>query len=133
MALVFAGWFLFVHIESIGETMSGSNSGNDDRRLASQDAYKLFLERETWCAVERKKEQDWCRTQRKHHPDQYKSRVLERVNPSEDEPRCTFKVNKSTHRQRRHYADNCTYVVSHFISVRLESTHQLDVLLLDLE
>ncbi|KAJ8309314.1 hypothetical protein KUTeg_014188 [Tegillarca granosa] len=41
------------------------------QRLSSAELTKLGESRETWCAVEWKKEQDWCRTQRSHFPQQF--------------------------------------------------------------
>jgi len=58
--------------------------------------------RETWCAVEMKKEQTFCRTERKHDDKILSSCVFDVQRP-QYEPRCTFAVNAPTHRERRHY------------------------------
>lgn len=72
------------------------------QRLSSAEATKLGESRETWCAVEWKKEQDWCRTQRSHFPQQFQSCVFQEQQPASDN-RCTFAVDAPTHRQRRHF------------------------------
>ncbi|KAK3092862.1 hypothetical protein FSP39_008027 [Pinctada imbricata] len=70
---------------------------------------KLGESRESWCAVEMKKEQAWCRKQRQHFQQQFDSSVFQDHSPGY-EPRCTFEVNAPTHRERRHYADKCKYL-----------------------
>ena len=81
---------------------SGNNGGSG--QLTGTEKYELGFQRESWCAVEMKKEQDWCRATRKHNKDHFTSTVFcpGRV---ESEARCTFQVNKPTHLQRRHYTD----------------------------
>lgn len=80
------------------------------QKLSPQDSLTFGATRESWCAVERKKEQDWCRTTRRHHPEQFSSTVFDIVTDSgvgtaDTEPRCTFQVNMPTHRERRHFSD----------------------------
>ena len=73
------------------------------RQLSPEEYNALGSARETWCAVERQKEQDWCRATRKHYPTLHlKSEVLT-ASGLEKEPRCTWDVNKPTHKERRHY------------------------------
>ena len=73
------------------------------RQLSPEEYNELGSARESWCAVERKKEQDWCRATRKHYPTVHlKSEVLASGEPG-DEPRCTWNVDKPTHKEKRHY------------------------------
>ena len=73
------------------------------RQLSPEEYNELGSARESWCAVERKKEQDWCRATRKHYPTEHlKSEVLTGSAPGE-EPRCTWNVDKPTHKEKRHY------------------------------
>ena len=73
------------------------------RQLSPEEYNELGSARESWCAVERKKEQDWCRATRKHYPTVHlKSEVLTSGAPGE-EPRCTWNVDKPTHKEKRHY------------------------------
>ncbi|CAL1538536.1 unnamed protein product [Lymnaea stagnalis] len=63
--------------------------------------------RETWCAVERMKEEDWCRKQRAHIPryqEEMKSDIFGFcIDTSQNEPRCTFEKPKPRHTERRHF------------------------------
>merc|ERR1711979_78807 len=68
------------------------------------DSKGEFMKRETWCALEMKKEQDWCRAQRKHYGEQFNSTVFAKAKPETDQ-RCTFVVNAQTHREKRHFKD----------------------------
>lgn len=70
--------------------------------LSPAKARELGEQRETWCAVELKKEQSWCRKERKHCEDRFRSTVFDVEKPV-DESRCTFTVDAPTHKQRRHY------------------------------
>ncbi|XP_074662583.1 protein SPATA45 homolog [Tubulanus polymorphus] len=66
--------------------------------------YNLGMSRESWCTVERKKEQDWCRTQKRHHPEKFNtSTVFRQGDPADSEDRCTFTVNAPTHKEKRHF------------------------------
>lgn len=76
------------------------------KQLSKAEMLALGESRESWCAVEMKKEQDWCRKQRQHYPQQFSSTVFEQQVPGY-EPRCTFEVDAPTHRERRHYKDQC--------------------------
>ncbi|XP_076442254.1 protein SPATA45 homolog [Babylonia areolata] len=62
----------------------------------------LGEKRETWCAVERMKEEDWCRKNRRHYDQHLASDMFEESAPVSEE-RCSFEVNAPTHRERRHY------------------------------
>lgn len=70
--------------------------------LSPAEARELGEQRESWCAVEMKKEQSWCRKERKHSDAILASTVFD-VHGTEYEPRCTFQVNAPTHRERRHF------------------------------
>ena len=83
--------------------MSGGNQA-----LSFAEARELGEQRETWCAVEMKKEQSWCRTERKHTDEILKSTVFDFQRP-EFEPRCTFEVNTPTHRERKHFVQHRKY------------------------
>lgn len=85
-------------------------SEDNQRKMSPAAAKTLGAYRETWCAVEMKKEQSWCRKERQHYGQQYKSNVFDNPRP-EYEPRCEFKVNAPTHRERRHFEDKCKYSV----------------------
>lgn len=78
------------------------------KHLSKAEATELGESRESWCAVEMKKEQAWCRKQRQHYPEQFSSTVFEQQE-SGYEPRCTFDVNAPTHRERKHFQDKCMY------------------------
>ena len=74
------------------------------QQLSKKDHLALGESRETWCAVELKKEQDWCRATRKHYHQQFDSSVFAPLDKlPESEPRCTFAVNAPTHRHKRHF------------------------------
>ncbi|XP_021341090.1 protein SPATA45 homolog [Mizuhopecten yessoensis] len=77
---------------------------SNGRKLSPAAARNLGMYRESWCAVEMKKEQSWCRKERKHDPEQFSSSVFDKHQPGY-EPRCTFAVEAPTHRERRHYQD----------------------------
>lgn len=74
--------------------------------MSPGEARDLGEQRESWCAVELKKEQDWCRKERKHNKELFSSTVFEEHAP-EYEPRCTFSVDAPTHRERRHFKKQC--------------------------
>lgn len=73
-------------------------------KLSPTDARAIGEARESWCAVEMKKEQSWCRTERKHHGDQFTSTAFDEHKPGY-QPRCTFEINAPTHRERKHYRE----------------------------
>ena len=90
---------------------TGSNNDNKSTQLSAKEHQELGASRESWCAVEQKKEQDWCRATRKHYSQQFSSSVFSATGPSSDsEPRCTWRVNTPTHRERRHYSANCELI-----------------------
>lgn len=72
--------------------------------LSPAEAKALGEQRESWCAVEMKKEQSWCRKERKHDDHILKSTVFEITRP-EYEQRCTFQVDAPTHRERKHFRE----------------------------
>jgi len=85
--------------------------------LSPAEARELGEQRESWCAVEMKKEQDWCRKERKHENAILKSTVFDVYRP-EYEPRCDFQVNAPTHRERKHYSDKqCKNLLIYFTSI----------------
>lgn len=75
--------------------------------LSPAAARELGEQRESWCAVELKKEQSWCRKERKHSDTILKSTVFD-VHRPEFEPRCTFQVDAPTHRERKHFREQFT-------------------------
>ena len=75
------------------------------RALSPAAARELGEQRESWCAVEMKKEQSWDRKNRKHYDEILQSTVFDIKRP-QYEPRCTFDVNAPTHRERRHYGQH---------------------------
>ncbi|XP_060072802.1 protein SPATA45 homolog [Ylistrum balloti] len=75
------------------------------RKLSAAAAHSLGLARESWCAVESKKEESWCRKERRHDPQQFSSSVFDKHRPGY-EPRCTFTVDAPTHLERRHFPDH---------------------------
>ncbi len=77
------------------------------QKLGPQEAYDLGMERDSWCTVEKKKEEDWCRATRKHYSQQFKSEVFNSGVLIESEPRCSFQVNTPTHRERKHFGVQC--------------------------
>jgi hypothetical protein len=78
--------------------------------LDEKAKYQLWASRESWCAVEMKKEQDWCRTERQHYGHHIQSSVgLFQQGPAETEERCTFKVDDNTHKEKRHFAEKRKY------------------------
>ncbi|KAK6181197.1 hypothetical protein SNE40_009108 [Patella caerulea] len=76
------------------------------KNLSQVEARRLGEERESWCAVERQKEQDWCRRERQHNPDQFSSCVFK--SSISHEPRCTFQVHAPTHKERKHFQQQYT-------------------------
>ncbi|GFO27911.1 hypothetical protein PoB_005441600 [Plakobranchus ocellatus] len=74
---------------------------------ASQEELRLGEQRETWCAVERMKEEAWCRKERGHiqrYQDEMDSDVFHRTGCNKViEERCTFAPDKPMHRQQRHF------------------------------
>ncbi|XP_033734295.1 protein SPATA45 homolog [Pecten maximus] len=78
-----------------------------ERKLSPAAARNMGFNRESWCAVEMKKEQSWDRKVRKHHPQQFSSSVFDKHQPGY-EPRCNFRVDAPTHRERRHHPDQYT-------------------------
>ena len=84
-----------------------ATEGTPGQQMTPEQAYMVGMKRESWCAVEMKKEQDWCRAERKHWKDQFSSEVFKSQGPSSDEPRCSWSVNKPTHLERRHYKQQC--------------------------
>ena len=90
-----------------------SNSGRQP--LPPAEVNQLGELRESWCAVELKKEQSWCRRERQHSDDILKSSVFEE-HRAVYEPRCTFQVNAPTHRERKHYDQQCKcYVICYSV------------------
>lgn len=72
------------------------------QKLTPSQSKELGEARESWCAVELLKEQDWCRATRQHYNENFKSTIFSDRAP-DSEPRCTFQVDKPTHRERRHF------------------------------
>ena len=70
-----------------------------------QDIYRLGYSRESWCAVEKQKEQDWCRATRKHYGEHLdSSRLFGKAEHDESEQgRCEWRPNTTSHRERRHF------------------------------
>ena len=71
-------------------------------------AKELGEQRESWCAVEMKKEQSWDRKNRKHYDEILESTVFD-IHKPKYEPRCSFEVNAPTHRERRHFDQQCKF------------------------
>jgi len=75
---------------------------------ASQEELRLGEQRETWCAVERMKEEDWCRKQR-GHIGRYKDEMTSDIHGARTdekkhlESRCDFVPDKPLHREQRHF------------------------------
>ena len=80
------------------------------RALSPAAAKELGEQRESWCAVEMKKEQSWDRKNRKHYDEILDSTVFD-IHTPKYEPRCTFEVNAPTHRERRHYDQQCKFTL----------------------
>lgn len=78
------------------------------KALSPAEAKELGEQRESWCAVEMKKEQSWCRKERKHSDEILKSTAFD-IHRPEYEPRCTFEINAPTHRERRHFQQHRKY------------------------
>ncbi|KAL8602765.1 hypothetical protein ACOMHN_064072 [Nucella lapillus] len=76
--------------------MSGQKSNDQETAKA------LGEKRETWCAVERMKEEEWCRKNRRHYDHHLGSDMFQESTPV-SEPRCTFEVDAPTHRERKHF------------------------------
>ena len=85
-----------------------------EQQLSSGEKLRELSEhRETWCAVERMKEEAWCRKKRKHFKHHLESNLFEETATDPmNEPRCTFEVNAPTHLERRHFpAKHCEFVL----------------------
>ncbi|KAL5009037.1 hypothetical protein ScPMuIL_014618 [Solemya velum] len=77
---------------------------SDDGRpkLSPAEAKMLGESRESWCAVEMKKEQSWCRKERRHNKDQFSSTVFQQ-GKTEYEKRCAFQMEQPKIKERRHF------------------------------
>ncbi|KAL8611164.1 hypothetical protein ACOMHN_064454 [Nucella lapillus] len=76
-----------------------------ERKLSPEESRALFEQRETWCAVDKMKEEDFCRVKRKHYKHHMESHIFEDMTPVA-EPRCTFDVKGPKHFHRRHFPAN---------------------------
>ena len=66
--------------------------------------------RESWCTVERKKEQDWCRTTRKHFSEHLRSQVFSEPElHMRQQPEEITEEKLKGHRQRRHFPSSCKF------------------------
>ncbi|XP_039254254.1 protein SPATA45 homolog [Styela clava] len=66
--------------------------------------YQLGNSRESWCAVELNKSQDWCRSERRHSKENFVSTVFNPTVNTDSEPRCQWKIDAPTHREKRHFS-----------------------------
>ena len=82
--------------------MAWQGEGKPGQQMTFAQAQAAGEARETWCAVECRKEADWCRSNRRHFKEHLSSSVFTSQNPG-DIARCTWQVNRPTHLQRRHY------------------------------
>jgi len=75
---------------------------------ASQEELRLGEQRETWCNVERMKEESWCRKQRGHNG-RYKDEMTSDIHAAKTDlknhqkSRCDFQPNLPMHREQRHF------------------------------
>ena len=81
----------------------------EQQRLSPAEANAIYNQRESWCAVESKKEQSWCRKERMHSDEILKSSVFDIQTPV-NEPRCTFTVSAPTHKERKHFRQQCKLI-----------------------
>ncbi|XP_076464523.1 uncharacterized protein LOC143296462 [Babylonia areolata] len=75
------------------------------RKLTPEESRALFEKHETWCEVERTKEEAWCRKRRKHYKRHLVSHVFDHMlnKEEEPEPRVPFGIDEALHLQRRHF------------------------------
>lgn len=59
--------------------------------------------RESWCTVELSKAQSWCKAERKHFQENFQSIVFSPPKDVEVPPRCQWKVDEPSHREKRHF------------------------------
>lgn len=77
-------------------------SGEKKAELSAVQKMKMFEARETWCAVERKKEADWCRKTRRHYDHHLQSELTKPVKLEADS-RCVFVAEDTTRPEMRHF------------------------------
>ena len=77
--------------------------------LSAEESYKLGMARDSWCTVEKMKEQDWCRANRRHYPTLHLKSAVLTASTTSEESRCTWSVDRPAHRERRHFANKRAY------------------------
>ncbi|KAK2186793.1 hypothetical protein NP493_188g00021 [Ridgeia piscesae] len=72
--------------------------------LTQEEAYALGMQRETWCEVERMKEETFARSGRRHVGWYLASHAFDFTKPAPAAPRCNWTVTGiNVHRQSRHF------------------------------
>ena len=80
--------------------MSSANKENANFR--SNGLYFV----QTWCAVERKKEEDWCRKNRRHYKDHLKSVIFDNNEKSQLDPKWKmWAQNENKHFESKHFPE----------------------------
>lgn len=77
-------------------------SDDGRQKLSPAQANALGTSRESWCAVEMKKEQSWCRKERRHDKSQFSSTVFQH-GITEYEERCSFQMKEPKSKERKHF------------------------------
>lgn len=101
--------------------MAGDGDNKSQKSQKSQKSgggggggQSLGASRETWCAVECKKEQDWCRATRKHFSQHLESSVFNPNGCEVEEPKKNvFDPEKTPPKQRKHFDQHnasCLYM-----------------------
>ncbi len=76
--------------------------------LNPEEAYEAGMARESWCAVESKKEQDWCRAERRHYKQQFTSTVFrDKRKEASAGSRSAWVAYSPAYREKRHYTTKC--------------------------
>jgi len=70
-------------------------------------------QRETWCAVEKMKEECFCRKQRKHFDSHLRPSTETGQAPDiVEEPRCEWQPGKPVLKERKHFSHTCEWCLS---------------------
>lgn len=89
--------------------MEGKQPGS---YLDVNSQHQAFEARESWCAVEGRKEANWLRANRRHFKEHLQSSVFDdQTTKRHEATRCTWQVNLPTHLQKRHYREQCMSII----------------------
>ena len=91
---------------------SGMEGKQPGSYLDVNSQHQAFEARESWCAVEGRKEANWLRANRRHFKEHLQSSVFDdQTTKRHEATRCTWQVNLPTHLQKRHYREQCMSII----------------------